>query len=65
MDVIITHTADSATIKFSSSLDQGANDESWGISDVIVEYYGEECAWGYDGVPTTESLFGTECLVAC
>lgn len=55
------------TVAFSSTLDESNTNESWGISDFIIEYYTADiCAWGFDAVPTTDSLFGAnECLVRC
>jgi len=35
---MIDHTSSTAEIKFVSTINQGSNDESWGISDVYVEY---------------------------
>jgi len=55
------------TFEFSSTLDENYENESWGISDFVVEYYtNDECSWDFDGVPTIESLYGkNECLIRC
>lgn len=36
IEVNLNHTSDTLTLKFTSTLNQLANDESWGIRDVVV-----------------------------
>lgn len=51
--MVIPHTADTATIRITTTLNEGAYTESWGISDVVVEYYTTgDCDSSYDDVPT-------------
>lgn len=67
-DLIVPHTADSVTFRFSSTLNEDAWNEAWGISDFVAEYYTDDasCSWDFDAVPTIASLYGDfECLVRC
>jgi hypothetical protein len=41
VEVTVPHWTDSATIMFTSSLDEDANNESWAIRDLYIYY--EEC----------------------
>ena len=37
LNVTVAHTASTATIEFSSTLNQDPSDESWGIRNVLVQ----------------------------
>jgi len=37
--VVIAHSGGSATLKFDSTLDQAANDESWGVGNISIHKY--------------------------
>lgn len=38
IDITIDHTASSAEFYFTTSLNQGETDESWALSDFVIEY---------------------------
>lgn len=38
VDVVIDHTANVATVQMTTTLDQGASDESWGFREFVLLY---------------------------
>jgi hypothetical protein len=49
--VVVNHTGGDATLKFDSTLDQGATDESWGVNNISVSDFNieDESSYSNDG----------------